>query len=133
FVVVMPFGYGTPPDVIPQVNSSALFARDLLDDVIPYIEKQYRVIADRDHRAIVGLSMGGGQSLGIGLSHLDLFSYVAGFSCALRPPDFEKTFAGLISDASASNQKLHLLWVGCGNEDSLFPAAKNFAVFLTSH
>src|SRR5206468_10014599 len=130
FVVVMPFGYGTPPDVIPQGNSSALFGRDLLEDVIPMIEKQYRVYNDRGHRAIAGLSMGGGQSLGIGLSHLDLFSYVAGFSAALRAPDFPKTFAGLIGNAKEANQKLHLLWVGCGNQDSLFAPAKSFSAFL---
>jgi enterochelin esterase family protein len=133
FVVVMPFGYGTPPDVIPQGNSSALFARDLLEDVIPMIEKQYRVYNDREHRAIAGLSMGGGQSLGIGLSHIDLFSYVAGFSAALRGGDFSKTYAGVAEDPKGANQKLKLLWVGCGTEDSLFAPAKAFDAFLSEH
>jgi enterochelin esterase-like enzyme len=133
FVVVMPFGYGTPPDVIPPGNSSALFTRDLLEDVMPYVEKQFRVYADRDHRAIVGLSMGGGQSLGIGLSHLDLFSYVAGFSPALRPAEFSKTFAGIAGDPKGVNQKLKLLWIGCGKQDGLFGNSKAFSDFLNEH
>ena len=72
----------------------------------------------------MGLSMGGGQALGIGLSHLELFSYVGGFSAALRPAEFEKTFASTIENPDATNKKLHLLWIGCGTEDGLFPAAK---------
>ena len=80
FVVVMPFGYGVPPGSAVSVpgrgfsQNNALFARDLLEDVIPLVESRYRVYRDRDHRAIAGLSMGGGQSLEIGLSHLELFS-----------------------------------------------------------
>jgi enterochelin esterase-like enzyme len=136
FIVVMPFGYGVPPGTAPPAtggtpgNNTALFSRDLIEDVIPFIQSQYRAYTDRDHRAIAGLSMGGGESLGIGLNHLELFSYVAGFSAALRPADFQKTFAGLVADPQAANQKLHLLWVGCGNQDSLFTAAKNFSAFL---
>ena len=132
FLVVMPFGYGVPPGT--PGDNTAMFSRDLREDVIPYIEAQYRTLADRDHRAIVGLSMGGGQSLGIGLSHLELFSYVGGFSAALNGGgDFAKTYAGLIADPAATNRQLHLLWVGCGTEDSLFPAAKKFTDFLTEN
>ena len=60
-----------------------MFGKDLLEDVIPFIETRYRPLTDRDHRAIVGLSMGGGQALTIGLNHLELFSHVGGFSSAL--------------------------------------------------
>jgi len=137
FIVVMPFGYGVPPGSTrptpgggPSQNN-VLFSRDLIEDVIPFIQSQYHVYSDRDHRAIAGLSMGGGQSLGIGLSHLELFSYVAGFSAAaLRQADFQKTFASLAADPQAANQKLRLLWVGCGKEDSRFAAAKSFSEFL---
>src|SRR5262249_41538371 len=82
FVVVMPFGYGVLPGSQAPAGSSnaAEFARDLLGDVIPFVDKHYRTYADREHRAIAGLSMGGGESLEIGLNHLDLFSYVGGFS-----------------------------------------------------
>ncbi len=129
FVVVMPFGYGVPPGSgLPQNN--ALFERDLREDVIPFVESRYAVYADRDHRAIAGLSMGGGQSLGIGLNHLELFSYVGGFSAALRPAEFQKSFSELTADPQAANRKLHLLWVGCGTEDSLFGPAESFSKFL---
>ena len=82
FIVVMPFGYGVPPNG-PQAENTAKFGKDLIEDVIPYIESNYRAFTDRDRRAIVGLSMGGGQALSIGLNHLDLFSHVGGFSAAI--------------------------------------------------
>jgi enterochelin esterase-like enzyme len=139
FIVVMPFGYGVASDAMPQApgagpsQNTSLFSRDLLEDVIPLVESRYRVSTSRDQRAIMGLSMGGGQALGIGLSHLDLFSYVGGFSAALRPAEFEKTFASIIANPDATNKKLHLLWIGCGTEDGLFPAAKGFSQFLDQH
>ena len=135
FIVVMPFGYGVASDTMPRQGggpsqNTNLFSKDLLEDVIPLVESKYRVSTNRDQRAIMGLSMGGGQALGIGLSHLELFSYVGGFSAALRPADFEKTFANLIQNPDAANKKLHLLWIGCGTEDGLYPAAKSFSEFL---
>ena len=133
FLVVMPFGYGIPPGAPPPPgggSNTALFARDLLEDVIPFIDATYRTYSDREHRAIAGLSMGGGESLEIGLNHLDLFSYVGGFSAAVRPADFGKTFAGLVANPAAANRQLHLLWIGCGSEDSLFGAAQSFAKLL---
>ena len=139
FIVVMPFGYGVASDTMPRMqgggpsSNTNLFGRDLLEDVIPLVESRYRVSNNRDQRAIMGLSMGGGQALGIGLSHLELFSYVGGFSAALRPAEFEKSFAGIIANPSATNSKLHLLWIGCGTEDGLFPAAKGFSEFLDQH
>src|SRR5262249_9889071 len=68
-----------------------------------------------------------------GLNHLELFSYVAGFSAAVRPADFTKTYASLVSDASESNARLKLLWVGCGTEDSLMPNNRAFSEFLKEH
>jgi enterochelin esterase-like enzyme len=140
FVVVMPFGYGIPPGTTQPAaaaqtvpDNTTLFGRDLMEDVIPFIESQYHIYTDRDHRAIAGLSMGGGQSLGIGLNHLELFSQVAGFSAALRPAEFQKTFGALAADPEAANKKLRLLWVGCGNQDSLFAPAKSFSEFLSQH
>jgi enterochelin esterase family protein len=135
FLVVMPFGYGVPPGAPgAQGQNTAQFSKDLLEDAIPYVESHYRAHADRDHRAIVGLSMGGGQALNIGLNHLELFSHVGGFSAALgRAADFPRTYATLVADADATNNKLHLLWVGCGKDDSLFGASRDFARFLTEH
>jgi enterochelin esterase-like enzyme len=133
FVVVMPFGYGVTPGSGQTGDNTALFSRDLIEDAIPLVESQYRVYTDRDRRAIAGLSMGGGQSLSIGLAHPELFSYVAGFSAALRPQEFAKTFGAVAADPMTANRKLHLLWIGCGNQDSLFANSKAFSQFLEEH
>jgi len=133
FLVVMPFGYGVEPGTPPQPGGSsntALFSRDLLEDVIPFVGSHYRVLGDRDHRAIAGLSMGGGESLEIGLSHPELFSYVGGFSAAVRPANFQQTFGGLTAGLQTANHKLHLLWIGCGTDDSLLAANQDFSKFL---
>jgi enterochelin esterase-like enzyme len=95
-------------------NWGAPFENDLLKDIIPFIESHYSVYADRDHRALAGLSMGGGQTLNIGLVHVDTFAYVGGFSSApnTRPP------AQLVADPEAL-KKLRMLWVACGSRDGL--------------
>jgi enterochelin esterase-like enzyme len=132
FVVVMPFGYGLPPGT-PRTSgptSDELFARDLIEDVIPLVQSRYRVSTDRAQRAIAGLSMGGGQALAIGLNHLELFSYVAGFSSGLRPAEFEKTYAAAAAKPQAVNESLRLLWIGCGNSDSAMANNKALAGFL---
>jgi enterochelin esterase-like enzyme len=95
-----------------------LLEDDLLKDLIPYVESHYPVKADAAHRAIAGLSMGGGQSLTIGLRHLDTFSYIGGFSSAI--------FGGpgnLAPDAEKS-KNLRLLWLSCGDKDTLMNASK---------
>src|SRR5205085_812927 len=114
-------------------ENEALFSKDLIEDVIPFVQSKYRVSPDRTQRAIVGLSMGGGQSLGIGLNHLDLFSYVGGFSAGLRAADIEKTFAGVAANPKDANEKLKLLWIGCGRDDGLMAASKALSEFLTKH
>ena len=101
------------------------FENDLLKDVIPYVESHYPVQTDREHRAIAGLSMGGGQALTIGLRHLDQFAYVGGFSSAL----FGNTSA-LVSDPAAASKQLRLLWLSCGDEDRLMDASKTFHASL---
>jgi enterochelin esterase-like enzyme len=101
------------------------FENDLLKDIIPYVESHYPVQADREHRAIAGLSMGGGQALTIGLRHLDRFAYVGGFSSAL----FGNS-SGLISDPAAASKQLRLLWISCGDQDRLMEASKTFHTSL---
>jgi enterochelin esterase-like enzyme len=135
FLVVMPFGYGVPPGTPgAQGQNTARFSRDLREDVIPYIEARYRTEADRDHRAIIGLSMGGGESLSIGLNHLELFSYVGGFSAGLSAStDFAQAYPALVADPAGVNRQLHLLWIGCGQADGLFPTAQRFSAFLAAH
>jgi enterochelin esterase family protein len=134
-ILVMPFGHATEFGVpVPQggITNDALFEDYLLKDVIPTVEARYRVVPGRENRAIAGLSMGGGQSLRIGLGHLDLFNAVASFSGAI-PADFETRFAGLLKDSQGTNERLKTLWIGCGQQDSLFPRSKNLADLLTKY
>lgn len=102
------------------------FEKDLVESIIPYIEENYPVIADREHRTLAGLSMGGGQSLSMGLSHMDLFSAVGGFSSApnLVPAD------QLITDPNEVKEKVKILWVSCGDSDGLMGNSSNFHTTL---
>jgi enterochelin esterase-like enzyme len=135
-IVVMPFGYGVTPgsSAGEQGGNTARFGQDLINDVIPLIDSEYRTLADRDHRALVGLSMGGGEALSIGLNHLELFGSVGGFSSGLgRAADFPKTYATLVENPDDSNAKLHLLWIGCGHDDGAFANSKSLSEFLDQH
>ncbi len=91
------------------------FENDLLKDIIPYVDSHYSVDTDRDHRALAGLSMGGGQTLNIGLVHPETFAWVGGFSSA---PDTRMPPSTLVPDPSVPKQ-LKLVWLGCGNRDGL--------------
>lgn len=120
-IVVLPNGRASkdvlPRDPIPKQSPAfAAFEKDLLSDLIPFIEKNYSVRADRESRALAGLSMGGGQSLNFGLGNLDTFAWVGGFSSApnTRPPE------QLIKDHAEATKKLRLLYVACGDKDGLF-------------
>lgn len=120
-IVVLPDGRAsqeiTARDPIPKQSPAfAAFEKDLLIDLIPFIENTYSVAADRESRALAGLSMGGGQSLNFGLNNLDTFAWVGGFSSApnTKPP------AELIGDAEEAAKTLRLLYVSCGDEDRLF-------------
>lgn len=97
-----------------EFEAYAAFERELLNDLIPFIESRYSVSADRSQRALAGLSMGGGQSLNFGLGNVDVFAWVGGFSSAPNTlPSAE------LVDLDTASQ-LELLWVSCGNEDTLF-------------
>jgi enterochelin esterase-like enzyme len=121
-IVVMPNGRAMKDDravgniMEPEkVQAFATFEKDLLIDLIPFIEKTYHVFTDREHRAIAGLSMGGGQSLNFGLGNLDTFSWIGGFSSApnTKPP------AELLPHPDEALKKLKLLWISCGADDGL--------------
>jgi enterochelin esterase-like enzyme len=91
------------------------FENDLLKDIIPYIESHYSVYTDREHRAIAGLSMGGGQTLNIGLTNLDTFAWVGAFSSAPNTTSADQ----LVTDPEATTKKLKLLWISCGDNDTV--------------
>jgi enterochelin esterase-like enzyme len=103
------------------------FEDDLLKDLIPYVESHYPVRAGREHRAIAGLSMGGGQALTIGLRHPDTFAWVGGFSSALFGRPADRT-----NDSDAAKQ-LRLLWLSCGDSDRLMDASKSFHTALEAN
>jgi enterochelin esterase-like enzyme len=98
-----------------EFTAYAAFERELLGDLIPFIEARYSVTGDRMHRALAGLSMGGGQALNFGLNNVETFAWVGGFSSAPNT----KAPAELVADPAKARQ-LALLWVSCGNEDGLF-------------
>jgi enterochelin esterase-like enzyme len=102
------------------------FENDLLNDIIPYIESHYSVYTDREHRALAGLSMGGGQSLNIGLSHINTFAYVGGFSSAPNTNEFGGlSDTRLLPDLPAARERLKVLWLGCGNKDGLIRVSQH--------
>jgi enterochelin esterase-like enzyme len=120
-VVVMPNGRVVKTGDKPADRFAGFteFEKDLLDDVIPFIEKNYAVKADRDHRALAGLSMGGLQTLDIGLTHLDTFASLGVFSSGWFPPNrekFEKDNQALLKDPE-TNKKLTLFWIANGKPD----------------
>jgi enterochelin esterase family protein len=132
-IVVMPYGhavpFGSPREA--QAKNTALFEEYLLKDVLPLVEAKYRVAAGRRMRAIAGLSMGGGQSLSIGLGHLELFSAIGAFSAA-APADLETRFAKVLEDSALTNARLSVFWIGCGREDSLFERSQKLAALLAA-
>ncbi len=133
-IVVMPFGHAVPFGSAreQQAKNTSLFEQYLLDDVMPLVESKYRVAAGSRNRAIAGLSMGGGQSLAIGLGHLDLFSAVGVFSSA-GGPDFETRYAQVLGDANGTNAKLKTFWIGCGKQDAVYERSKKLSETLNAH
>ena len=130
-IIVMPNGRAQKNDraegnVFAAAPAFATFERDLLDDVIPFIEARYSVNTDREQRALAGLSMGGGQSLNFGLGHLDKFAWVGGFSSA---PNTKKP-AELLPDPAAATKQLKLLWLSCGNQDGLINISQGLHAYL---
>jgi enterochelin esterase-like enzyme len=109
------FGNGGDPAALAGDGWGKNFESDLIKDIIPFVESHYSVYADREHRALAGLSMGGGQSLDFGLGNLDTFAYVGGFSSApnTRMPEV------LLPDPAKAAKMLKVLWISCGNKDGL--------------
>jgi enterochelin esterase-like enzyme len=135
-IVVMPNGRAMKDDratgniMAPdKVQAFATFERDLLNDLIPFIEKEYPVINDREHRAIAGLSMGGGQSLNFGLGNLDTFAWVGGFSSAPNT----KAPEALVPNPDEAKRKLKLLWISCGASDNLITFSKRTHDYLQAN
>jgi enterochelin esterase family protein len=127
---------GTPPD--PAVMAALLerFTNELMKDVIPFVETQYRTVPGAATRAIAGLSMGGGQTLRVITAHPDQFGYAAIWSAGLNPllaPDFETKAAGFLGSADRVNSGFRLLSISVGDKDFTFDGSKNLAAVLDKH
>jgi enterochelin esterase-like enzyme len=139
-IVVMAYGYTrragqVPPDLAgkpfgsPEARKAlqdmtSAFEDDVTQVLIPYVDKTFRTLSDRDHRAMAGLSLGGMQTFHITLNHLDLFSYIGGFSGAGgtfmlegRKLDPKTDYNGVFADSGAFAKKVRLLWIGVGTEE----------------
>ncbi len=139
-MIVMPLGYGAPQIVqrprgpgsgfsnasLRQENFTK-FQQALLDEVLPQVERTYKVDPNRNARAVAGLSMGGAESLLTGLNHLDKFAWVGAFSAGGLGNDFAGAFPQL---TSAANDQLHTLWIACGTEDRLITANRDLIAWL---
>ena len=145
-VIVMPYGNvaatvaaqkgeAKPPDPIGResadaVKRSNMFEKDLLDNIIPYVEKNYRAIGDGTNRAIGGFSRGGGQTLRTAFGNLDKFSWICCYSAYLTSKEIETSYHYLVENPDNTNQKLKLLWVSVGNEDFLYKQTVEFMDYL---
>lgn len=147
-IIVMPYGNpmariaeqrGKPKPSDPRSREgddamarAKLFETDLVNHVIPHIEKNYRVIADRDHRAIGGFSRGGGQTLRTAFGNMDKFAWICSYSSYLSTSEMESKFKPIVDNARNTNKRLKLLWVSVGKDDFLYPQAAEFMDYLKS-
>lgn len=147
-IVVMPYGNvaariaeqkGTskPADPMGRESADAMirmksFAEDMTSNVIPYVDKNYRTIANRENRAIGGFSRGGGQTLRTAFWNMDKFAWICCYSAYLPASEMENSYQSLVTDPASTNKQLKLLWVSVGTEDFLYNDVAAFLNYLTS-
>lgn len=125
-IIVMPYGWVIPQDAMATEIPNLLMPnmeKELFEAVIPIVEKSYRIIMDRDHRAIAGFSMGGAQAAHIGLSHAETFAYAGIFSAGI--PGFIKEHKALLDDPQKTNNNFKLLLFCTGMEDNIGPGGSS--------
>jgi enterochelin esterase-like enzyme len=122
-IIVMPYG-NVRPSPMPS------FTQDVINDIIPYIEANFPVVKDSRNRAVAGFSVGGGQTLNIGIPHADKFAYVSSYAPYTATEEFQKNFANYNPDVNKLNQQLKLFTISVGTEDFLYESVKkNIAMF----
>jgi enterochelin esterase-like enzyme len=122
-IIVMPYG-NVRPAPIPD------FTKDVVNDIIPFVESNYPVLTDSDHRAVAGFSVGGGQTLNIGLTNTDKFAYICSYAPYTATEEFQKNFTNYSPDANKVNSQLKLFTISVGTEDFLYESVKkNIAMF----
>ena len=138
-IIVMDNGYAARPgaenEPRPGGRDNKLFSELVINEIVPMIDREYRTIADRQHRAIAGLSMGAGQAMQTGLGNLDTFASIGAFSGGGGGRNFDPntSYSGIFRDSSIANQKIKLLWLGCGDLDAGFAPAKKMHEVLAEH
>jgi enterochelin esterase-like enzyme len=136
-IVVMPYGRPGPSATLglaapaPVAEPGVTFPNDAVEDVIPFAEKTFRISPKADDRAIAGLSMGGNQTLQVGLTHLDTFHYIGAFSPVVMNP--EQVFRDALADSAGTNQKLKLFYIYIGKLDTLFASNQTLNQILDQH
>lgn len=125
-IIVMPYGYmpskGTPdPNSLAAADMYAEFAAELTDEIIPFVEREFRARKQREWRAVAGFSRGGGQSLYTAFSRPDMFSGVAAYAAYLTTEVMDKRLASFVSDGAKANNQLRVKWFGVGHDDFLRP------------
>ncbi len=147
-IIVMPYGNieariaeqkggAKPADPTARESTDAMarmksFAEDMTKNVIPYVDKAYRTIANRDNRAIGGFSRGGGQTLRTAFWNMDKFAWICCYSAYLPPSEMESSYPSLVANPETTNKQLKLLWVSVGNEDFLYNDVAAFLNYLTA-
>lgn len=122
-LIVMPYGNVRP-------NPMAEFTKEVINDIIPFIEANYPVYTDSPHRAIAGFSVGGGQTLNIGLMHADKFAYVCSYAPYTATEEFKMNFSNWSPDAALLNEQLRLFGISVATEDFLYESVlQNIAMF----
>ncbi len=122
-IIVMPYG-NVRPAPMPD------FTKDVVNDIVPFVEANYPVQADSKGRAVAGFSVGGGQTLNIGLTNTDKFAYICSYAPYTATDEFKKNFTDWSPDAEKINKQLKLFTVSVGTEDFLYESVKqNLAMF----
>jgi enterochelin esterase-like enzyme len=122
-IVVMETGYAFKPGATPVQGATGnptipnSFEDVVVTDLIPLIDATYRTLANRDNRAMAGLSMGGAQTLQISSNHLDLFAWIGSFSAPIRNFDLKTSMNGVLTDSASFNKRVRLLWIGAGTAE----------------
>jgi enterochelin esterase family protein len=134
-IIVMPYGRAYP--LISKASGSLRnwenlqeFKKDFLNNLLPFVEQNYRVKKEKDSRAIAGFSGGGGQTLYLGLNNPDLFSWVCGFAPGMLKEEFDRNNAVAFANPARTNQQLKLFWIGVGKEDFLYPVVSDYLKVL---
>lgn len=135
-IIVMPNGYANNLGDGASAEAVEATGKELMNEIIPMIEKNYRVLNGRESRAIAGLSMGGGQAFLTGLRNLDKFAWVAEFSSGnISDVDFQlgKAAPGFLDDPASTNKRLRLLFLSCGTEDPRYQGQLDLVDTLKKH